>query len=162
MPARIHKTLMPTIPLCLVSSWWKQSARQLPWEYEKSPGAILIVARLSVKPTRTKKCWNMYQAWYKMKHPKSSDDWQEEQYNSYLGYCDQTENPLLWKEICENFDECWTNGGKSPKAIGRRIMAMRNAFASSIRGFVIYTSVGFWFMCELVSTQEGLASLLIQ
>ncbi|OAX33128.1 hypothetical protein K503DRAFT_786720, partial [Rhizopogon vinicolor AM-OR11-026] len=74
----------------------------------------------------------MYQAWYKMKHPKSSDNWQEEQYNSYLEYHDQTENPLLWKEICKNFDECWTNGGKSPKAIGWRIMAVHDAFVSSL------------------------------
>src|SRR5882757_2670636 len=34
MPARIHKTLMPTIPLCLVGSRRKQSTRQLPWVSE--------------------------------------------------------------------------------------------------------------------------------
>ncbi|OJA14157.1 hypothetical protein AZE42_13228 [Rhizopogon vesiculosus] len=62
----------------------------------------------------------------------STKDWQEEQYDSYLECHDQTENPLLWKEIRENFDECWTNEGKSPKAIGQHIMAVRNAFASSL------------------------------
>ena len=50
-----------------------KEAAEIAKEYEKSPGAILIAARLSVKPTRTKNRWNMYQAWYKMKHPKLSD-----------------------------------------------------------------------------------------
>jgi hypothetical protein len=50
-----------------------KEATEIAKEYEKSPGAILIAAGLSVKPTRTENPWNMYQAWYKMKHPKSSD-----------------------------------------------------------------------------------------
>ncbi|OJA14728.1 hypothetical protein AZE42_10840, partial [Rhizopogon vesiculosus] len=69
MPARIHKTLMPTIPLCLVGSQRKKSARQLPWASER----LKRQPRLPMmKPTRTENPWNMYQAWYKMKHPKSS------------------------------------------------------------------------------------------
>ncbi|OJA08954.1 hypothetical protein AZE42_09861 [Rhizopogon vesiculosus] len=99
----------------------------------------------------------MYQAWYKMKHPKSSDDWQEEQYDSYLECHDQTENPLLWKEIHKNFDECWTNKGKSPKVIGWCIMAMCNAFVSSCQAYSRLEDVhiGGFLVKDLVDEKQA-------
>ncbi|KAG1822679.1 uncharacterized protein BJ212DRAFT_1477097 [Suillus subaureus] len=42
-------------------------------EYGKSVRTILIQAGLAVKTTCADNSWNMYQAWYKTKHPKSSD-----------------------------------------------------------------------------------------
>ncbi|KAG2154294.1 uncharacterized protein EDB93DRAFT_1102424 [Suillus bovinus] len=51
-----------------------EEAKNIANEYGKSVCTILIQARLSVKPTRAENSWNMYQVWYKMQHPKSSDD----------------------------------------------------------------------------------------
>lgn len=48
-------------------------AAKIAKEYGKSTCTILIQAGLAVKATQADNSWNIYQAWYKMKYPKSSD-----------------------------------------------------------------------------------------
>ncbi|KAG1832370.1 hypothetical protein EV424DRAFT_1533540 [Suillus variegatus] len=130
-----------------------EEAKSIAKEYGKSVRTILIQDGLSVKPTRAENSWNMYQVWYKMQHPKSSDaesyDWKEAQHAHWIKHCDQSENPELWEEIHEFWEGISKNPDESPKAIYNRIMAIRDAFATSITysrlediyvgGFVLYT-----------------------
>lgn len=64
-----------------------EEAKSIAKEYGKSVRTILIQAGLSVKPTRAENSWNMYQAWYKMQHPKSSDG---ESCVVFVEYCTYT------------------------------------------------------------------------
>ena len=48
-------------------------ASEIAKEYGKDVSTILIAAGLSIKATRGENPWNMYQAWYRVKHPKSPD-----------------------------------------------------------------------------------------
>jgi hypothetical protein len=48
-------------------------ASEIAKEYGKDVSTILIAAGLSTKATRGENPWNMYQAWYRVKHPKSPD-----------------------------------------------------------------------------------------
>ncbi|KAG1883233.1 hypothetical protein F4604DRAFT_1677593 [Suillus subluteus] len=126
-------------------------------EYGKSTRTILIQAGLAVKTTRADNSWNMYQAWYKMKYPKSSDmstnDWKQMQRDRWLKDSDQCENPKLWKEVCEFWDRSSRITEESSKVLYNRVMAVRDAFALScqaysrlediyVGGFVLYTVAG--------------------
>ncbi|KAG1776145.1 hypothetical protein EV702DRAFT_1198450 [Suillus placidus] len=123
-------------------------------EYGKSARMILIQAGLAVKATRADNNWNMYQAWYKMKHPKSSNistnDWKQTQHEYWLKHCDQSENPKLWKEIHEFWEGTSKNPDESSKTLYNHIMAVHDVFALScqayshlediyVGGFVLYT-----------------------
>ncbi|KAG2346323.1 hypothetical protein BDR05DRAFT_945907 [Suillus weaverae] len=129
-------------------------AEKIAKEYGKSTRTILIQAGLAVKTTRADNSWNMYQAWYKMKYPKSSDmstnDWKQMQRDRWLKDSDQRENPELWKEVREFWDGSSRITEESSKALYNRVMAVRDAFALScqaysrlediyVGGFVLYT-----------------------
>ncbi|KAG2153814.1 hypothetical protein DEU56DRAFT_907293 [Suillus clintonianus] len=129
-------------------------AENIAKEYGKSTRTILIQAGLAVKTTRADNSWNMYQAWYKMKYPKSSDmstnDWKQMQRDRWLKDSDQRENPELWKEVREFWDGSSRIAEESSKALYNRVMAVCDAFALScqaysrlediyVGGFVLYT-----------------------
>jgi hypothetical protein len=65
----------------------------------------------------------------------STVDWKKEQQAHWKTHRDETEHPQLWKEIHELWDEIFSNRDKSSKAISTRIMAVRDAFASSVSPF---------------------------
>ncbi|KAG1848657.1 hypothetical protein F4604DRAFT_1935228 [Suillus subluteus] len=123
-------------------------------EYGKSTCTILIQAGLAVKTTWADNSWNMYQAWYKMKYPKSSDmstnDWKQMQCDHWLKDSDQRENPELWKEVREFWDGSSRITEESSKVLYNCVMAVHDAFALScqaysrlediyVGGFVLYT-----------------------
>jgi hypothetical protein len=60
------------------------------------------------------------------------DDWKQQQHDFWCSHRDKTEHPQLWKEIREVWDDTLSNANKSSKAISARIMAVRDAFASSV------------------------------
>ncbi|KAG1874421.1 hypothetical protein F4604DRAFT_1680955 [Suillus subluteus] len=134
-------------------------------EYGKSTRTILIQAGLAVKTTRADNSWNMYQAWYKMKYPKSSDmstnDWKQMQHDRWLKDSDQHENPELWKEVRKFWDGSSRITEESLKALYNRVMAVCDAFALScqaysrlediyVGGFVLYTAAGVFTGSPLI------------
>ncbi|KAG1816765.1 uncharacterized protein BJ212DRAFT_1480622 [Suillus subaureus] len=141
-------------------------AEKIAKEYGKSVQTILIQAGLVVKTTCADNSWNMYQAWYKMKHPKSSDmstnDWKQLQRDHWVKHCDKCENPELWKEIHEFWDRSSKITEESSKVLYNRIMAVCNAFALSCQAYLCLEDIyvggvfaGSPLILELVNKKQA-------